>query len=156
MNRNQKIAIGCGGLGCLGLLVCSIALGAFMYWRSHQSRVDVVDFRDRPGPSTSNSNSNRNTNSGSNNSADSDSSTSTVSNDDKHKLFQAAGMTKDQELMVKVMKKVGLFKPDNTPADDYPQFIKDHLSWAVENRDFINSVNTPEKAKAYIDAHFED
>ena len=62
-------------------------------------------------------------------------------------------MTKDQELTVKVLKKIGLFKPEGTPADDYPQFIKEHISWAVSNLEFINSVNTPEKARAYVDAH---
>jgi hypothetical protein len=65
-------------------------------------------------------------------------------------------MTKDQELILRVMKKIGLFKADGTPAEDYPQFIKDHIGWAVNNTDFINSVNTPDKAKAYVDQHLGD
>jgi hypothetical protein len=157
MNKNQKIAIGCGAAGCLGLIVLIVAVGAFMYWRSLQGPAITVE---RPsgrssGNSNSNldSNSNRNLNSGSNNSADSRGDSSTLSDNDRHKLFQAAGMTKDQELMLKVMKEIGLFKADGTPAGDYPQFIKDHIAWAVNNTAFITSVNTPEKAKAYVDQH---
>ena len=160
MNRNQKIAAGCGGAGCLGLIVLGVAVGAFMYWRSLQRPSIIIEQPSRESSSNSNSNldsnSNRNLNSGSNNSSDSRSDSAVLSDDDRHKLFQAAGMTKDQELMLKVMKKIGLFKADSTPAEDYPQFIKDHIAWAVNNTAFVNSVNTPEKAKAYVDEHMPD
>lgn len=160
MNRNQKIAVGCGAVGCLGLIVLVVAVGAFMYWRSLQRPTITVERPSRESSSNSNSNldsnSNRNLNSGSNNSSDSGSEASTLSDDDRHKLFQAAGMTKDQELTLKVMKRIGLFNADGTPAEDYPQFIKDHIFWAINNRDFINSVNTPENAKAYVDQHLPE
>ena len=32
MNRNQKIALGCGGAGCLGLIVVAIAGGLIYYF----------------------------------------------------------------------------------------------------------------------------
>ncbi len=161
MNKNQKIAVGCGAAGCLGLIVLIIAVGAFLYWRSLPGRTtNPVETSDRESSSNSNSNldsnSNRNLNSGSNNSSDSRSDSAVLSDDDRHKLFQAASMMKDQELMLKVVKKIGLFKADGTPAEDYPQFIKDHIAWAVNNTAFVNSVNTPETAKAYVDQHLPD
>jgi len=154
MTRNQKIAAGCGGLGCLGLIVLAIAAALVFYIRNRDSQSD-------PATRTSNSNYNRNraanqnanesTNNSSSNSANETSSS--YSDDDKHKLFQAASMTRDAEVVQKVVKKLGLFKANGTPADDYPQFIRDHISWGARNAAFIASVDTPEKAKAYVDEH---
>jgi hypothetical protein len=154
MTKNQKIAAGCGAVGCLGLIVVSIAVGAVLYFRSQQT-----SYADRRGRTfnfnvnvNSNQNSNVSANENSNNSSSSSSST-TFSDDDKHKLFQAASMSQDADLLQKVVKKLGLFKADGTPADEYPEFIKDHIVWGASNTDFISSLNTPEKARAYVDAH---
>jgi hypothetical protein len=162
MTKNQKIAAGCGALGCLGLIVVVVGGGLTYYFMQRSpSRLYTLN-------SNSNSNSNLNTNSSRNAnqsseeppsappSNSSNQGSSTYSDDEKHKLFQAAGITQDQELIVKVVKKIGMFKEDNTPADEYPQFIKDHMSWAASNTDFIASVNTPEKARAYVDAHLKE
>ena len=65
-------------------------------------------------------------------------------------------MTQDAEVVQKVVKKLGLFKANGTPADGYPQFIRDHVSWGMNNADFITSINTPEKARAYVDAHLPE
>jgi len=148
MNRNQKIAAGCGGAGCLGLiLVVVVGVVVYLVW---------------PGAMTGNRNSNFNTSadqsSNSNsttNSADETPSTS-MSDDDKHKLFQAAGVTKDSELILRVLKKIGLMRPDGTVTAENDQFTQDHLRWALKNLQFITSVNTPEKAQAYVDAHIDD
>lgn len=157
MNRNQKIAVGCGGLGCLGLIVVAIAIGFVLYLRSNATG-GSYNFN-----STSNSNSNSkhtgntNANQNTSDSANTNSSNATVSSmsdDDKHKLFQAAGITQDQELMKRVLQKMGFIKPNGMISDDYAQFVKDHISWAIKNTAFINSINTPEKAKAYVDEHF--
>ena len=161
MNRNQKIGIGCGAAGCLGLIVICIAAGIFIYWRSLQARTPLranrnFNFNTNSNNNT-NSNSNTNTNDDSNDndseSSSSSSDSSSYSDDDKHKLFQAAGMAGDAELLQRVMKKTGLFKADGTPSAGYEQFVKDHFSWAIENHDFVNSINRPEKARAYIEAH---
>jgi hypothetical protein len=64
-------------------------------------------------------------------------------------------MTQDAEVVQKVVKKLGLFKANGTPADDYPQFIKDHITWGASNAAFIASMSTPEKARAYVDDHLE-
>lgn len=150
MNRNQKIGIGCGAAGCLGLLVV-IAAGAILYFYLER----------RPPLRTTNRNSNFNLNtntrdSNSNSSTDSSdetSSSSSMSDDDKHKLFQAVGMTQDSELVLRVLKKIGF---GSGMGSDYEAFVREHSSWAVNNFDFIRSVSTPEKARAYVEAHLND
>ncbi len=150
MNRNQKIAIGCGGAGCLGLLVVAVAAAGlyFLYGR-------------RPPTSDRNSNFNINTNRGSNSNTSTDSSDETTpssskSDDDKHRLFHAAGAANDIALFQRVMTRLGLFKADGSPSDDYSDFVRDHVGWLLKNSDFTRTVDTPEKARAYVDAHIDD
>jgi cytoskeletal protein RodZ len=161
MNRNQKIALGCGGAGCLGLIVVVIAGCVIYFVFYNQSR--------RYSASNYNFNSNTNSNSNSNDSNDnsdfnsnanansnsSSSSTSSFSDDDKHKLYQAAGMTGDAEVIRRVSVKIGLMDEDYTPGANYEQFVRDHIGWAIRNTDFIQTVNTAEKARAYINEHLE-
>ena len=151
MNKNQKIALGCGAAGCLGLIVI-VVIGLIVYF---------VYRRPSSFSANRNSNFNFNTNrsSDSNTSAkNSNSSTSStsISDDDKHKLFQAVSMTKDTDLMHRVWKKLGLMGEDDTPNDQYAEFVKDHVVWLFKNTDFIQSVNTEEKARAYVEAHIDD
>lgn len=156
MTKNQKIAAGCGALGCLGLIVLALAGGALAYWRySTQKRYEVYE-ENRNSNYNFNTNANSNENRESRNSSSSSSSSSSLSDDDKHKLFQAAGMTHDTEFLQKVLKKIGLFKADGTPSDDYAQFVKDHITWGINNVSFIQSINTPEKARAYVDEHLPE
>ena len=146
MNRNQKIALGCGGAGCLGLIVLLVvgSVVYMIYWK-------------RSSVYTTNRNSSYNINRNSNSSTSPDSSTnSSMSDDDRHKLFQAAGMTKDTELIQRVLKKIGLMSTDGTTSDENTQFAKDHFAWAMKNLQFITSVNTPEKARAYVEEHIDD
>ena len=147
MNRNQKIALGCGVAGCLGLILIVIIFVA----------LGVLGYVALPGASSRNYNYNGNSNynastDSNSNSASSDSSSS-MSDDEKHKLFQAAGITKDNDLILRVIRKIGF---GSGTGEDYQQFVKDHFGWAMKNLDFIQSVNTPEKAHAYVDAHIDD
>jgi hypothetical protein len=147
VTRNQKIAIGCGGAGCLGLLVV-IAAGAILYF--YLERQPTVRSADR------NSNFNINTNRGSNSNTSTESdetSSSSMSDDDKHKLFQAAGMTNDSQLVLRVLEKIGF---GSGVGKDYEEFVQEHATWALNNVQFIISVNTPEKARAYVEAHLND
>jgi hypothetical protein len=150
MNRNQKIALGCGGGGCLGLILLVIICVVLV----------AAGYIKAPGLYSSNRNynfnSNRNSNYNSNaneNSNSTSSSSSSMSEDDKHKLFQAAGVTKDNDLILRVLRKIGF--PNGT-GDGYSEFIKDHFAWAMKNLEFIQSINTPDKARAYVDAHIDD
>jgi hypothetical protein len=159
MNRNQKIALGCGGAGCLGLIVVAIAAGVlyFLVWRtparrSYNNNYNVSTNRN----SNSNDNSDFNSNTNNSNSSRSTSDDSGLSEDDKHKLYQAAGMTGDAELIRRVSIKIGLMDEDYTPGENYQSFIEEHASWAIRNTDFIQSINTAEKARAYLQTHLPD
>ena len=160
MNRNQKIALGCGGAGCLGLLVVVIAgCVIYFFYYSQNRRYSASNYNYNFNVnSNSNSNTNDNTDVPSNinaNSNSSSTSSSSISDDDKHKLYQAAGMTGDAELVRRVSIKIGLMNEDFTEGDNYKQFVAEHLSWAIRNTAFIQSVNSPEKAREYVNAHLE-
>ena len=147
MTRNQKIAVGCGVAALIGLFVL-IVVGLFAYfvWR-------------RQGPTVYNSNSNSNYNSNYNrnlNSRSTNSNSSSLSEDEKHRLFQAAGATKDNELINRALRKMEFVKPDGSVSADYQKFLIEHIRWGMKNISFVNSVNTPEKARAYVEAHLND
>ena len=154
MNRNQKIALGCGGGGCLGLIVL-LAIGIFGYLTYMKSSGTLANRNSNDYTVNTNSNSNFNDNSNTNSDTGvvDDSSSSSLSEDDKHKLFQAAGITKDSELILRVLAKIGF--PNGT-GSGYETFVKQHFAWAMKNLDFMQTVNTPEKGRAYVEAHIDD
>ncbi len=158
MNRNQKIALGCGGAGCLGLIVVTI-VGCVIYFVYYaQSQRDTAN-RNYNFNINTNSNSNSNDNSDLNSNTNDNSSatdTSSMSEDDKHKLYQAASMTGDGELLRRVTVKIGLMDDDFTPGPNYQTFVAEHVSWAIRNTDFIQSMDTPEKARNYVNENFPD
>ena len=160
MTRNQKIALGCGGAGCLGLIVVVIA-GVLLYYFYPRGMYSTNRNDDNFNVTTnrnSNSNDNLSTNDNDNSSSSSNSSSSaaTMSEDDKHKLYQAAAMTGDAELMRRVSVKIGLMDDDYTPGPGYQSFLTAHVGWVLRNTDFIQSLDTPEKARAYVDQNFPD
>jgi predicted metalloprotease len=153
MTRNQKILLGCGGAGCLGLIVVVIVcvvLVAAGYLSLPGSSNSNYNYNSN---SNSNYNSNANTNSNANSNSDSSSSSSSMSDDDKHKLFQAAGITRDNPLILRVLRKIGF--PNGT-GEGYADFVKGHGPWALKNLEFIQSVSTPETGRAYVEAHIDD
>jgi len=162
MTRNVKIALGCGGAGCLGIIliviVCVVLIFAGVIKApgiySPNSNTNYNYNRNSNSNSNTNSNDNENVNSNSENSNSSDSSS--MSDDDKHKLFQAAAAAQDTELNIKVWKKLGIANASGTPTEAYEEFAKDHIRWAFRNLDFIQSINTPEKARAYVEEHIND
>ena len=173
MNRNQKIALGCGGAGCLGLIVVAIAGAAFYFLvysrpavrsvsRNYNLNVNLNDNSSNTNDSTpnvnasSNSSSDSDSNANSNSNSSSSESASSLSDDDKHKLFQAASMTGDGELVRRVLVKIGLMNEDYTPGDKYSRFMGEHITWGARNYEFIQTINTPEKARAYVNAHFPE
>lgn len=157
MNRNQKIALGCGAAGCLGL-VLAVILGGVAYFALRTTTINsnrrYSSNINRSSPETSDTNTNESEVS---NTASADETPSTsMSDDDKHKLFQAAAVTQDTVLIQRVWHKIGLAKADGTPNDHYTQFMKDHVAWLFSNTDFIQDVNTAEKAREYVEAHIND
>jgi hypothetical protein len=103
-----------------------------------------------------NDNSNSNSNSNVNSNSDSTSTDSSLSEDDKHKLFQAAAITGDTELVNRVQVKIGILNDDFTPGEKYHQFLADHIGWGARNYQFMQTINTPEKGRAYVNAHFPE
>ena len=153
MNRNQKIAIGCGAAGCLGLIVLAV-VGCVLYFVLRSPSMNLNRNRNanvRGFPSNSNSSSDANANA-----SESESDSSSMSDDDKHKLFQAGAATQDTDIVHRVWRKLGLMDADGTPNDKYAEFVKDHVSWLLQNHEFATSLNTPEKARAYVEAHIND
>jgi hypothetical protein len=161
MNRNQKIALGCGGAGCLGLIVVVIAGCVFYFLYYNQNRRYSASNYNFNINSNSNSNSNDNSdfnsnaNANSNSSNSSSSDASSMSDDDKHKLYYAAGMTGEGEVVRRVSVKLGLTNDDFTPGPNYEKFVQEHIGWILRNTDFIQTVNTPEKARAYVNEHLD-
>ena len=157
MTRNQKIALGCGGAGCLGLIVVAIAgvlifyfAPAQLYSTNRNSRVDVTTNRN------SNSNDNSETNDNDNSASTSSSDARSMSDDDKHKLYQAAIQSADAQLLQRVEVKLGLREADYTLGNEYEAFVTEHVTWAFRNTAFAQSINTPEKARAYVDQNIPD
>jgi len=154
MNRNQKIALGCGGAGCLGLIVVAIVGCVFYFvYYSQSRRYSAYNYNVNTN-SNSNSNDNSNLTSNTNDNSSSSTSATSISDDDKHKLYQAATMTGDEELIRRVSVKIGLMDDDYTPGPNYQTFIAEHVSWAIRNRNFIVSMDSPEKAREYVNEHF--
>ena len=162
MNRNQKIALGCGGAGCLGLIVVAIAacLIYFLAYRSPRSNrnynYNVSTNRNSNSNDNSNLSSNSNVNGNSSNSNSSSTSDSTMSKDDRHKLYYAAGLTGDSELIRRVLVKINVLNEDFTMGDKYQAFVDEQATWVINNMDFIQSINTPEQARAYVNEHISD
>ena len=154
MTRNQKIALGCGGAGCLGLIVVIVAgCLVWFFWRAPRS------YTARSYNYNFNVNSNANLNSDANeneNSAASSTGSTSMSDDDKHKLYYAANMTADGEVVRRVSVKLGLTNDDFTPGANYEKFVQEHIGWILRNSDFIQTINTPEKARAYVNEHFPE
>jgi hypothetical protein len=160
MNRNQKIALGCGGAGCLGLVVVAIAGGLIYYFMSRASHNYNRDYNFNVSTnrnSNSNDNSdlttNRNDNDNSSNSNSSSGSASSMSEDEKHRLYQAGLIVGDQELLRRISIKIGIMEDDFTPGDNYQAFVVEQVTWAIQNTDFTNTIKTPDKARAYINEH---
>jgi hypothetical protein len=151
MTRNQKIALGCGGAGCLGLIVVAIAAGLIYYFASQRAAQYRAATRNYNFNLNSNSRSNGDANSNSNSS--SSSSASSLSDEDKHKLYHAASVTADMDLIQRVNKAIGIAGADGVPNDEYRQFATNHVAWVFKNMDFIQEVNTAEKGRAYVDEH---
>ncbi len=159
MNRNAKIALGCGGAGCLGLIVVVIVAVVLVVtgvvkapgiYNPNRNSNDNDNFNSNSNNSNANTNDNDNLNSNSNSES---SDSSSMSEDDKHRLYQAVGMTRDTALTMRVIRKIGL--GDGSGAD-HQEFVKAHFTWAMKNVDFIQTVDTPEKARAYVEEHIDD
>lgn len=78
-----------------------------------------------------------------------------VGDDAAHKLYQAAAMTGDSAIVMEMYKKLGFMSADgmNMDNDKMQKFTSEHGAWAQKNVQFIVDIQSPEKARAYWDAH---
>ena len=160
MTKNQKIALGCGGAGCLGLIVVAIA-GLLIYFLAYRSPARSRDYNinvstNRNSNSNDNSDFSANTNDNSSNSNSSSTSASTMSKDDRHKLYYAAGLTGDSELIRRVLVKLDLLQDDFSQGAKFQEFSEEHATWLINNLEFAQTINTAEKARAYVNEHISD
>lgn len=155
MTRNTKIALGCGGGGCLGLILLVILFAVLVV----AGVIKAPGLYNPDRSSNYNYNYNRNSNYNSNrnsNANDNSNLSSSMTDDDKHKLFQAAAASQDSLLTRRVWTKLGVLSANGSPNDEYAEFVKDHIGWVFKNASFIRSINTPAKARAYVEAHIDD
>ena len=76
-----------------------------------------------------------------------------MSNDDKHKLYQAAINTRDSRLIQQVTQTLGLSDSNGSLTPAFAPFVKEHADWASKNFDFVKQFTAPEKAKEYVNSH---
>lgn len=78
---------------------------------------------------------------------------SALSDDDKHKLFQAAAQCGDTSLRLEALKRMCLSPGDNASREDFDKFVQAHTTWAPKNVLFIMSMSSQQKARDYVVQH---
>src|ERR1041385_2147263 len=80
-------------------------------------------------------------------------SASAMSDDDKHKLFQAAAQCGDTQLRLEALKRICLSPGENASRADFEKFVQAHTTWAAKNVLFIMSLSSQQKARDYVVQH---
>jgi hypothetical protein len=75
------------------------------------------------------------------------------SEDEKHRLFQTVGITRDSDLIIEVAQKIGIVDSRGGPKPNFDAFVKAHYEWAAVNTEFIQQHLDKEKAREYVMAH---
>jgi hypothetical protein len=76
-----------------------------------------------------------------------------MSDDEKHRLFQAAGITQDGALIMEASKKLGLADAGGQATPSMETFIKAHYQWISKNEEFVKEHMSKEKAMEYVKTH---
>jgi len=100
---------------------------------------------DEPSPS---SNDNSSTNSSSDNTGSS-SASSDMSEQDRYRLFYAAAKSGDPVLQQRAARKIGIVDSSGMPTSTYGDFTKGMINWAVTDRAWVQTMNTPSECRAY-------
>lgn len=80
-------------------------------------------------------------------------SAANMSDDDKHKLFQAASITGDPTLILEAYKKMELVDSNGQPTPAFEPFTKTHMDWAIKNAAWVQEHNDQNKAREYVKSH---
>lgn len=76
-----------------------------------------------------------------------------MSDDDKHRLYHAATMSGDKDLVTQVEQKLGLFDANKKPTPAHDQFKKEHKEWVKQNAAWVKEYKDRKKAKEYVNSH---
>ena len=76
-----------------------------------------------------------------------------MSDDEKHRLFQAVGVTQDNALIMEASKKLGLADSSGQVTPAMESFIKAHYQWITKNEAFVKEHLDKEKAMEYVKTH---
>lgn len=76
-----------------------------------------------------------------------------MSDDEKHRLFQAVGITQDNALILEASKKLGLADSSGQATPALDSFIKAHYQWTTKNEAFVKEHLDKEKAMEYVKTH---
>jgi hypothetical protein len=78
---------------------------------------------------------------------------SAMSDDDKHKLFQAAAQCGDTQLRLEALKRMCLSPGENASREEFEKFVQAHTTWAAKNVLFVMSMSSQAKARDYVLQH---
>lgn len=78
---------------------------------------------------------------------------STSSEDEKYRLFYAATKVGDQQLQKEIARKIGIIDTSGSPTPYYQTFVKGAGEWGVRDSAWVQTHNTPEAARAWVNTH---
>jgi hypothetical protein len=167
-SMRQPVRYGGKGLAVIGPLLSILLLvavvGAFAFRRMQgPNRIDINISSD--SNYNSNDNSNYNWNRSNNDNLDSNSNSSSTASDstdesddstsmsetEKYRLFYAAAKSGDTSLQQRAAKKVGIVDSGGMPTSSYQSFTKGMINWAFTDSAWVQTMDTPAKARAYAE-----
>lgn len=166
LSIKQPARYGGKGLAMVGpvlsILLMVLVIGAFAFRRSQGSTYDELTSNSNYNSNdnsnynwnrSDNDNSASNTNSSSNTSDSTDESadSSNMSETDKYRLFYAAAKSGDTSLQQRAAKKVGIVDSGGMPTSTYQSFTKGMINWAFTDSAWVQTMDTPAKARAYAE-----
>lgn len=78
-----------------------------------------------------------------------------VADDSANLLFYAGALVGDPAVQRKVWQRLQLADAAGTPTPRMTEFIRAHQEWVKTRASVAESVATPDKARAYLDAHLK-
>ncbi|HEX6188540.1 MAG TPA: DUF4190 domain-containing protein [Pyrinomonadaceae bacterium] len=168
LSMRQPARYGGKGLAVVGpvlsILLMVLVVGAFAFRRMQgPNRYDIDIASNSNDNSNSNWNRSGNSNSASNSNSNATASDSTdeadVSTDmserDKYRLFYAAAKSGDTSLQQRAAKKVGIVDSSGMPSSNSESFTKGMINWAFTDSAWVQTMDTPAKARAYAEERLD-
>jgi hypothetical protein len=169
LSMRQPARYGGKGLAVIGpvlsILLLVAVVGAFAFRRMQgPNRIDIDISSDSNHNSNDNSNynwnrsnndnlaSNSNSSSTAADSTDESDDSTSMSETDKYRLFYAAAKSGDTDLQQRAAKKVGIVDSSGMPTSTYQSFTKGMINWAFTDSAWVQTMDTPAKARAYAEA----